>query len=255
MAEIGSTLREARMRARIDMTEVEVATKIRAKYLRALENEEWDLLPGPIYTKSFLRTYGDYLGLDSRMLVDEFKHRYERPSDHDQHSISSLARDRERRNRPSSRVPPWIPIVAVVVVVVGILYAVGSNSPSNSTTASHSSTTHHPARHPHTVVVHHPAPPKKHRKVSVSMVPTGLVYVCLVNGGGRKLINAQNFNVGQTIPTETARHLLLTLGNNAVDLKVDGRKVPLAASSSAIRLFITPVGVSHISQSQKPTCP
>ena len=40
MPEIGETLREARMRRRIDMTEVEAATKIRAKYLRALENEE-----------------------------------------------------------------------------------------------------------------------------------------------------------------------------------------------------------------------
>ena len=68
MAEIGTTLREARMRARIDISEVEARTKIRAKYLRAIENEEWDLLPGPVYVKSFLRTYGDFLGLDSRML-------------------------------------------------------------------------------------------------------------------------------------------------------------------------------------------
>ena len=66
MADIGTTLREARMRARIDITEVETRTKIRAKYLRAIENEEWDLLPGPVYVKSFLRTYGDFLGLDSR---------------------------------------------------------------------------------------------------------------------------------------------------------------------------------------------
>ncbi|MGN6167506.1 MAG: helix-turn-helix domain-containing protein, partial [Solirubrobacteraceae bacterium] len=73
MAGIGSTLRDARIRARIDIAEVEARTKIRAKYLRAIENEEWDLLPGPVYIKSFLRTYGDYLGLDSRMLVEEFK--------------------------------------------------------------------------------------------------------------------------------------------------------------------------------------
>ena len=59
------------MRARIDISEVEARTKIRAKYLRAIENEEWDLLPGPVYAKSFLRTYGDFLGLDSRMLLDE----------------------------------------------------------------------------------------------------------------------------------------------------------------------------------------
>ena len=49
MAEIGATLREARLRAKIDIVEVEEATKIRAKYLRALENEEWGLLPGPAF--------------------------------------------------------------------------------------------------------------------------------------------------------------------------------------------------------------
>src|ERR1700752_144365 len=99
MADIGSTLREARMRARIDIIEVETRTKIRAKYLRALENEEWDLLPGPVYIKSFLRTYGDFLGLDSRLLVDEFKRRYERPSHHEARAVATTAGERERRRR------------------------------------------------------------------------------------------------------------------------------------------------------------
>src|SRR5579884_4056060 len=98
MADIGSTLREARIRARIDMSEVEASTKIRAKYLRAIENEEWDLLPGVVYAKSFLRTYGDYLGLDSRMLIDEFRRRHEGYSEHDMRPVSSRPRrDRERR--------------------------------------------------------------------------------------------------------------------------------------------------------------
>ena len=79
------------MRARIDISEVETRTKIRAKYLRAIENEEWDLLPGPVYVKSFLRTYGDYLGLDSRLLIDEYKRRYERPSDHEMRPIAANA--------------------------------------------------------------------------------------------------------------------------------------------------------------------
>jgi helix-turn-helix protein len=253
MAEIGSTLREARMRARIDITEVESATKIRAKYLRAMENEEWDLLPGPVYIKSFLRTYGDYLGLDTRMLTDEFRHRYERPSDHELRPVSSLARERDRRSR-AARLPPWVPVAAVVAAVVAILFVVGLTSPSSTPSpATHSSRTHRPAHHTHKPV--HPAPPPKPKKVTLQLVPTGLVYVCLVNGGGRKLINEQNFNVGQTIPTETARHLLLTLGNNAVTMKVDGRAIPVAPSANAIRLFITPVGVTHIPLSRKPTCP
>src|SRR2546430_17233340 len=106
MADIGSTLREARIRARIDMSEVETRTKIRAKYLRAIENEEWDLLPGPVYAKSFLRTYADFLGLDSRMLVDEYRRRYEHPADHDLRPIGSLSPDRER-SAPAPLIPPW----------------------------------------------------------------------------------------------------------------------------------------------------
>src|SRR5215216_6386442 len=65
MPEIGDQLRETRLRNRIDITEVEAATKIRAKYLRALENEEWNLLPGPTFVKTFLRTYADYLRRDA----------------------------------------------------------------------------------------------------------------------------------------------------------------------------------------------
>src|SRR5438309_6573321 len=123
MPEIGSTLREARMRARIDMSEVETRTKIRAKYLRAIENEEWDLLPGPVYAKSFLRTYGDFLGLDTRMLVDEYRRRYERPSDHDLRPISALSRERERSSR-GPLLPPWALIAGVLVIVVAALFVV-----------------------------------------------------------------------------------------------------------------------------------
>src|SRR4030081_2160107 len=130
MADIGSTLREARIRARIDISEVEARTKIRAKYLRAIENEEWDLLPGPVYAKSFLRTYGDFLGLDSRMLVDEFKGRYE-SRENDSRPIAPSSRDREP-TRPRRRLPSWAPVAIAVVVLLGVLYLVGSATQSDS---------------------------------------------------------------------------------------------------------------------------
>src|ERR687883_328711 len=83
MPEIGRTLQEARMRAKIDISEVEQGTKIRAKYLRAIENEEWGLLPGPTFVKSFLRTYAEYLGLDAKLLVEEYKLHHEEPAEVD----------------------------------------------------------------------------------------------------------------------------------------------------------------------------
>src|SRR5918992_6275478 len=100
MPEIGETLREARMRRRIDMTEVETATKIRGKYLRALENEEWELLPGPTFVKTFLRTYAEYLGLDARLLVEEYRQRYERTSTQD---LTPFSAARATRGRPGRR--------------------------------------------------------------------------------------------------------------------------------------------------------
>ena len=104
MTEIGARLREARMHAKIDINEVEVRTKIRAKYLRAIENEEWDLLPGEVYAKSFLRTYGEFLGLDTRQLVDDFRRRYESPPDQELRPIAPLgSRERERQSaRPAA---------------------------------------------------------------------------------------------------------------------------------------------------------
>src|SRR5918995_473233 len=106
MPEIGETLREARMRRRIDMTEVETATKIRGKYLLALENEEWDLLPGPTFVKSFLRTYAEYLVLDARLLVEEYRQRYERPSTQDLTPFSAArGRGRARRRRAAALGP------------------------------------------------------------------------------------------------------------------------------------------------------
>jgi len=76
--EIGNSLREARLRQGLDFPEIEQATKIRGKYLRSLEEEQFDVLPAQTYVKAFLRTYADYLGLDGQLYVDEFNSRYVR---------------------------------------------------------------------------------------------------------------------------------------------------------------------------------
>ena len=76
MFEIGNSLREARLRRRIEFAQAEQATKIRGKYLRALEDEQFDVLPSQTYVKGFLRTYADYLGLDGQLYVDEYNSRF-----------------------------------------------------------------------------------------------------------------------------------------------------------------------------------
>jgi cytoskeleton protein RodZ len=251
MTDIGVTLREARMRARIDISEVERATKIRARYLRAMEHEEWDALPGPVYVKSFLRTYSDYLGLDTRMLLDEYKRRFERPSDHDGRSIATLHRERERAAR-GPLVPPWLVIGVVLIGVVVVLYVVGTSgkkSPPPATTV-HIPTTHAKTKPTHKRVIHHAAP----RLVSVQIVPSGQVYVCMVNGAGKKLIPGQIFNAGAHVPTQTAGRLLLTLGNNSVQIKANGKTVHVPASAASIGLEFTPQATRALAAAHQPRC-
>lgn len=74
--EIGNSLREARLRRQIEFAEAEHGTKIRGKYLRALEDERFELLPSHTYVKGFLRSYAEYLGLDGQIYVDEYNSRY-----------------------------------------------------------------------------------------------------------------------------------------------------------------------------------
>ena len=76
MFEIGNSLREARLRRHIEFTDAEHGTKIRGKYLRALEDERFELLPSHTYIKGFLRSYAEYLGLDGQLYVDEYNSRF-----------------------------------------------------------------------------------------------------------------------------------------------------------------------------------
>src|SRR5215210_4984177 len=74
---IGEVLKQARARAGLDIRAVEEQTKIRVKYLRALEDEEWEALPNPAYSKGFLRTYAQLLGLDGEALADAYRRQVE----------------------------------------------------------------------------------------------------------------------------------------------------------------------------------
>ena len=220
--------------------------------------------PGEIYSKTFLRTYADYLGLDSRELVDDYRRQHERPTDHDLRPLSS-GRDRDRRlgrgrgRQPQPRsggfpIPPWI-VVLLVLVIVGIaLYAVGtlSNKKNNSPTAVTTTHHHHPKHQQH-----HGGASTKHKapvNVRLSLVATGSVYVCLVNGNGHKLINGKTLAAGDHVPEQVAKKLLLTLGTSSVKLKANGVSVPVAPSSSPIGLKFTPGKHSSLPAASQPHC-
>jgi cytoskeleton protein RodZ len=251
MPEIGPTLREARMRARIDITEVEDATKIRAKYLRALENEEWNLLPGSTFIKSFLREYAAYLGLDARTLVEEYKLRYERPSEQELAPISPNLGGRERRGGAAPVPPRWTIATGLALVLLVSLYLIGlgddpAERPAGPGTVPRATTT--PATTPRTTATPPPT------RAGVRLIPTGTVYVCLVDQDGAELIAGETLTAGQSVPLERARSMRLTLGNNQVRMRVNGREVVVAPSSRPIAYELTPGGARLLPSAAGPTC-
>lgn len=118
MFEIGSSLREARVRQGLDLEELEQRTKIRRKYLRALEEEQFEQLPGHTYVRGFLRTYADALDLDGQLYADEYSTRFVGGEDDaaplDRAPTSRVGRQRERRE---SRV------LVLALVVIGVATA------------------------------------------------------------------------------------------------------------------------------------
>jgi cytoskeleton protein RodZ len=264
MPEIGETLRDARMRARIDVSEIEAKTKIRAKYLRALENEEWGLLPGPTFVKSFLRTYAQALGLDGKALVEEYRLSHEDPSEaalepivsSPQHARSRVPEAGGGSTGPSRGYIVVVGVVGLVIVllIVGLLAGGGGGSAKRTgTTVS--------ATHSHTAPAHRRATRSSPRatapsvKVALSLQASAPVYVCLIGDEGRRVIPGTELQPGSSTPTFHAKRFEITLGNSSVTMFVDGRARTVPPSSTAIGYSITKAaGRRPLQAGQLPTC-
>jgi cytoskeletal protein RodZ len=254
MPEIGATLRETRMRERIDIAEVESATKIRAKYLRALENEEWDLLPGPTFVKTFLRTYGDYLGLDSKMLVEEYKQRFERVSPAELMPFGGSLSGRRQQPRRVPSIPPFVVVGVVILGLLGVLFYLGNQDPE--TEAPNRAATPVPSAAPEEDE-EKPAPKRKRAAstvVRLRLEPTGTVNVCLVDATGKVLIRSENLVAGRRTKTFRSRRFRVTFGNGLVRARVNGKAFDVPDRDDAIGYDITSKRRRTLPAAQRPTC-
>src|SRR5919108_2509011 len=175
MPSIGETLREARMRQRLDIADVEMRTKIRAKYLRALENEEFGMLPGPTFVKTFLRTYAEMLGLDPHVLVEEYRSNYEAEDELELQPLGPPGvAGRDRRRGP--RLGPGALALLVLVGVVAVLVAIGLASDDEGTEAGRAAHTETTRQRTTEKRREKPAPP---RRVALRIVPSTPTWVCV----------------------------------------------------------------------------
>jgi cytoskeleton protein RodZ len=221
------------MRERIDITTVESATKIRAKYLRALENEEWDQLPGPTFVRTFLRTYADYLGLDSKLLVEDYKQRFERPGPQDVLPFSTRSGGGRKPPRPPRAIPPWVPLGGLVVVILAALFVLGSLGDDEPEEREAVATpTPAATQTPRKEERKRDRPPAKPKVVELQIVPEAEVYVCLETAGGERLIAGEIISE----PTDTYREkrMRVTFGNGLVTMRLGGRSVDVPDSDEPV---------------------
>jgi cytoskeleton protein RodZ len=120
--EIGNSLKEARLRQGLELPQVELATKIRSKYIRALEDEQFAILPDEPYVKGFLRSYAEFLGLDGQLYVDEYASRYV-VGEFEDGTPRRVAPSRPRRERIVERRVVMLALVGIVAATALVFVA------------------------------------------------------------------------------------------------------------------------------------
>ena len=222
MFEIGGSLREARLKRGLTPADVQKAIRIRDRYLQALEEERWELLPGDAYVKGFLRTYADYLGLDGSLYVEEYNSRFSQPDE------PQLVPQRfERRGGRAGGVGFLRPLV-----IIGLITAVVAAVAAWQLSGSNQSTPPPPTTTPTTTAAH-TTPKKKHEKKHVAAaLPTRAVVVAsrgsswlwVRSGANGPTLYQGTLLQGKTLPVNLKNGpVWIRIGAPNVDIRLGGR--------------------------------
>jgi cytoskeleton protein RodZ len=233
--EIGSSLREARVRQGLEFAEIETGTKIRGKYLHALEDEHFDVLPGETYIKGFLRTYAEYLGLDGQLYVDEFNSRYVAPEE-----IQPIRARRTAQTRSHRRVQGGVLLaaligIAVVTALVIVAWTSGSPSKQNLAGVTPSTTKKHKRSHA-------PAPAKA--RITLRAVRSNVSLLAVRKGGptGPTLMENKELLVGHEIRFKRRKLWINTGTPENLRVIVNGKRVTFPGSKP-LAFIVTARGI------------
>lgn len=247
---IGPTLREARNRRKVDLAEVEAEIKIRVRYLQAIENEEWDALPGGAYTRGFIRTYAFYLGLDGERLADEYR-RITAPQGGERapKRVEPVPMGtRTHRARPWVSGPVLIAAVCLLLVaaLVGIGLVSGDGGSSSSPTLSAGKRERKQGKEKETV-----AQPG----VAMRLEATAEVWVCVLNGAEEPLVDGQILDQGEEVGPFHSKGFEIALGNGSVTMFVDDKQAQIPESSSPVGYSIDDSGrLVALEEGERPSC-
>jgi cytoskeleton protein RodZ len=247
---VGTILRTARNRRKIELSDVEAATRIRLRYLRAIEDEEWDVLPGGFYTRGFIRTYASFLGLDGERLVADYRDSVERwqrgPIEPTQLPPGGKDVSRGRLGIP---VAGLIVAAVIGVAVIAIVAIPGGGGGAESPAVKRSGTAAKDKTASKTPAVA-PRP-----GVSVRLAANAEVWVCVLNDGGKALVNGLILEAGGEEGPFHSGSFTVSFGNGEVTMLIDGREAEIPATSSPIGYAIDSSGrLTELDEAQRPTC-
>lgn len=252
---VGASLLDARSRRKLSLADVEAVTKIRARYLRALENEEWDELPGDAYARAFVRTYAGYLGLDAERLAEEVRQGSGalRPGERLPRVDPRPHRAQPQRLRRGPRVSPKLVAALVSAGLVALLIGIGISGGGGGGGAQR-----HPAKQS-AGGGHHgrqgkggTAPPPGH---VLTLVATGEVWVCLLGNGGSRIVDGLILYPGEKAGPFRSASFTMAFGNGAVKMMVDGKQAHIEESSSPVGFSIGNGGaLRDLPAGERPSC-
>jgi hypothetical protein len=237
MFEIGSSLREARVRRGLDFAEVEAATKIRGRYLQALEHEQFDTLPAEPYIKGFLRTYADYLGLDGQLYVDEFNSRYVAV---EEQPIRVRSQVRPKRNRRVQRNVLLLALGLIAVATALVIAAWNSGSGNPHIVGVSQNTTE---QKPKTQTTKPTVPAKPSLVLKAVGGPVFLIAVRKNGPTGEILFEGKELSQGQSIHFRRRRLWINTGTAENLRVKVNGRPATIPGGRPQV-LVVTAQGVT-----------
>ena len=249
MFEIGNSLREARHRQQLELSDVELATKIRARYLRALEEETFDVLPAQTYVKGFLRTYADYLGLDGQLYVDEYNSRYAVGDDEHREPVVARRTSHVRRHHRLERRGVLLGLGAIAALFALVIAAWKFSDSNNTPPIPNLSTGTNGKAAKRT------APPAQHRKRTVRKPVRFRLYLSATHGNCWMDVRNWSQN-GRPIYTGTlelgqaklfrARRLWINFGAPSnLSIALNGKPVTVPGSGLSTTALVTPKGVVH----------
>ncbi len=254
---VGTILHRARDRRQIELAEVEAATRIRLRYLSAIENEEWDVLPGGVYTRGFIRTYASFLGLDGERLVEDYRTSVERwhrtPAEQGRGGDPSAGGG---GGSGSLRVPlVALVVLAVVAVAVIAVVAIPGGGGGEGGGSRGSSSQRQTQGAEQTTAEPKASLPANKPGVSVRLTASAEVWVCVLNAHGKALVDGQILQAGAEEGPFRSGSFTVSFGNGEVEMKIDGREAEIPATSSPVGYAIDTSGeLSELEEAERPTC-